>query len=185
MSNTINNNNTVAVPPGGPHDNVKKIKQGHSFLFFLCDMRITVLILDIFSFLGATAALIGVIWMQKTMSHDDIDQLFPDDGSIANQVYHYKGSLVPLMVMEAVAMVVFLGGIIGASNFYMWPIIIEIMWISAFTVVMGLAHNWFALGVTVNVFFLYPRLRLCFELAKGIMTRDNYYNQERQCCCSC
>jgi len=188
MSNTINNNNAVAVPTGGPHDHVKKVKQGHSFLFCLCDMKITVLTLDIFAFLGATMALMGVIYMDRTMSQDDIEEAFQDNKSIVNQVFYNKGSapsgsLDPLMVLVAVAMMVHLGGIVGASNFYMCPIVIEIMWISAYTVLMGLAHNWIALGSCV--FFLYPRVVLCYELAKGIMTRDNYKNQERQCCCSC
>ncbi|CAB9517867.1 expressed unknown protein [Seminavis robusta] len=166
------NNNTTAISTGAPVDNLKKqeVKQGHSFLGCLCDMRRAVIILDTLGFFGSIIGLLVVILYDKYGTEDDKQLLMLENYDFGAFVAIYSAVIIAHF-----------SGIMGALTFTICPILITILMNIAYAVLSGLSKNWIGLGV--YIFLLYPHVFLCHELAKGIMTKENYRSQERQSCC--
>ncbi|CAB9515506.1 expressed unknown protein [Seminavis robusta] len=164
-----NNNNTTEISTGAPVENLKKVKQGHSFLGCLCDMRRAVIILDTLGFIGSIIGLVAIIIYDKYGTEDD-KKLLLDSYSFG-----------ALIAIYSAVIIAHLSGIIGALTFTICPILITIIMDISYAVLAGLDHNWIGLGV--YIFLLYPHVFLCNELARGIMTRETYRSQERQSCC--
>jgi len=170
------NMNSNEVSMGGPQDPVKATKQGHSFLFCLCDMRTTVLFFDIIHTLSALAGMIALFVLQKYdkegSESEGVEPFFQDEWTF--------GAAIGI---QAAALAAGVFGIVGAACFAICPLLLITLWIVVYAVLSGVAENWISMGV--YIFWLYPHVVLCYELAKRIMTRENYRSQEKQCCCSC
>ncbi|CAB9523640.1 expressed unknown protein [Seminavis robusta] len=163
-------NNNTTVNMGSPVDTVKKTKQGHSFLGCLCDMRRAVIMLDTLGMIGSIIALVAVIIYDKYGTEEDKKALMLEN-------YDFGA----LIAIYSAVIICHLSAIIGAITFTICPILITILMNITYAVIAGLDKNWIGLGV--YIFLLYPHVFLCNELAKGIMTKENYRSQERQSCC--
>lgn len=160
------NNNETAIPHGSPTNNdIKRGKQGHSFLFCLCDMRRAVIMIDILCLLGAIIGLIIAI-------------VIKEDDNIRNQVKIVLNnySYWTIIGIQATAILAFLVGIIGAFRFRICPILMTCLWNIVYIVLCVLDKNWFE--VVFHAICLYPHNFLCHELVKGIMTKENYVEYE-------
>jgi hypothetical protein len=166
MTQTSPTPSNVAAPLGAPVDIVKQFKQGHSFLGCLCDMRRAVIMLDI---LGILLGIIGLIAAIIVYKYGDTIEMFSE---------YAFGAVAGIQVGIILA---HLSGMIGAICFCICPILITILMEIAFVVLSVLGKDWITLAF--NAFWLYPHVVLCYELAKKIMTKENYYQQERQSCC--
>ncbi|CAB9501539.1 expressed unknown protein [Seminavis robusta] len=163
-------NNNTAVSMGAPVDTVKSTKQGHSFLGCLCDMRRAVIILNTLGTIAGIIGLVAAIIFDKYGTEEDRKALMLDGYDLG-----------ALIAIYSAVIVCHLCGILGAVTFTICPILITILMNIAYAVLAGLDKNWIGLGV--YIFLLYPHVFLCNELARGIMTRENYRSQERQSCC--
>ncbi|CAB9528212.1 expressed unknown protein [Seminavis robusta] len=166
----MSNNNTTAVSMGAPVDNLKNVKQGHSFLGCLCDMRRAVIMLDTLGFILSIIGLVAVLIYDKYGTEEDKKLLMLEN-------YDFGA----LIAIYSAVIIAHLSGIIGSLTFTICPILITIGMNITYAVLSGLDKNWVSLGV--YIFLLYPHVVLCNELARGIMTKENYRSQERQSCC--
>ena len=161
----------VDVPHGAPVEAAagKQFKQGHSFLGCLCDMRRAVIILNIIGLGFGIVALIAVILIERYNKSGDTQFVL--------ESYDFW-TLVGIQISVILAHVC---GIMGAVSFSICPILITILVELVYAILSALDKNWIGFGA--SIFVLYPHVVLCYELAKGIMTKQNYYEQERQSCC--
>lgn len=175
-------NDTTTVPHASPPDNsgdLKRYKQGHSFLFCMCDMRRAVIILNVFGLISSCVGLITVILVDK---YGDMEALKIFDGEHEEEGEEAVAVGI-LVAIQAVGILVSMMAIFGAVRFSICPVVTAALWNIAFIVICILNKNWLALGV--HAIILYPHLVLPYELAKGIMTRENYQQSERKSCCCC
>ena len=170
--------NTVSIPVAAPQEDPRKIiKQGHSFLGCMCDMRRAVIMIDVLCLIFAASGLILIILTEKY--GDKIDPKDMEYIHLHSTTVNFPFSVA--LSLQISAMLVYIFSIIGACNFSICPVLTACAWIIAFIVMDGINKTWVSFGL--HIFFLYPHVVLCYELAKRIMTRDNYYQSERQSCC--
>lgn len=149
----------------------KQGKQGHSFLFCLCDMRRAVIMMDILAIIGSLIGLLVTILVEKYADKDDEELAVLLDGF----------DFWALIVIQVVAVICYFSGLVGALRFSICPVLITILWEITYGALCAYDKNWTGLGVAI--FWLYPHLFLCRELAQGVMTEENYVESERQSCC--
>ncbi|CAB9503645.1 expressed unknown protein [Seminavis robusta] len=169
MTNNTATTQSVAAPLGAPVEDLKRVKQGHSFLGCLCDMRRAVIMINILGVGLGIAGLLTVILVDKYGDKEE------------QKVFLNGYDIWALIAIQAAVCVGHFSGLMGAVNFSICPVTITILMEIAYAVLSGLDQNWIGLGV--SIFFIYPHVFLCYELAKGIMTPENYFRQERQSCC--
>ena len=172
------NTDHTAVPHASPVNNAtdhKRGKQGHSFLFCLCDMRRAVIILNVFCLISSILGGIAVILLDK-YGHN-IEGFEIDNGE--EETY----ALDVLVAFQAIGACMSMIAILGAVQFSICPVVTAALWNIAYIVICALDKQWIAVGWHVVV--LYPHLVLPYDLAKGVMTRENYRQFERQSCCCC
>ena len=150
---------------------MSKGKQGHSFLFCLCDMRRAVIMLDVLSILGGLLMILAEILVYKYGDKDD-EEL---------QILLNNYSLWAVVVIQAVGVFCHILGVIGARRFSICLLLLPLLWNIVYAVLCGIDKNWVGLGFAIV--WVYPHAFLCRELAQGIMTKENYYESERQSCC--
>lgn len=71
--------------------------------------------------------------------------------------------------------------ILGALKYSVWMVAVG-AFLFSFECVMALVRLNF-LGVIMSALFAYPHFILIQEIRKGIMTPENYANEEYSCCC--
>ena len=67
-------------------------------------------------------------------------------------------------------------GIYGAKTFELWAMYLASAGFFVFLILDGILMNWLGLAVTFIV--LVPHVILTYEIRNGIMTKDNYENEE-------
>jgi hypothetical protein len=147
-----------------------RTKQGHSFLFCLCDMRRAVIIVDI----------VGVILNNAIIAYTIITFDEPGEGEeIPRDIMLY--GLWPRIAFLSAYGVCRLCGMFGALTFSILPILIALLMEIVHIIFCMLAKEW--VGIPLCLIILYPHPFLCRELYSGIMTKENYKSDERQSCC--
>jgi hypothetical protein len=148
-------------------------KQGHSCCGGCCDVRRASIVLDIMS-------LVSLVINVFALSAVSTSSIFDDDEvkQKLSEGMPSAGVMIAIFVFE----IVLLGITVwGAVSFSAPKVMVGLVVYS-----IGVLTSMFSLnlvGVVVNVFFAYPHYFLYKEIKDGIMSKDNYYNEEQSCCC--
>ena len=123
-------------------------------------VMVSILVIDIFAAL--------------TVSHVEFDD---DEVNQAIKDVPIRSAAL-LLTFEALCFGI---GIWGAVAFSTWQIYVALTMYSINFFVNLFSFNLAAL--LMAGFFAYPHIFFIQEIRKGIMTRDNYHNEEQSCCC--
>jgi hypothetical protein len=140
-----------------------KVKQGHSCCGCCCDMRRAVIIVNI---INLVSLLIQVILFLSV----DVDGV----------------NTTLFIVASIIGFVVLFVGIIGANQFNKWLVGIAGFFYAAnviYLLVLSFAAPSLLFSAALSVLYVYPHVMFVVENGKGIMTQENYKNEEQSCCC--
>ena len=164
----------IVIPADRPHT---EVRQGHSFLGCMCDMRRAVIIVNIISLIFVT---IGVITFCVLFSSKYRDR-FDDDDDVQedfDELDRWRGALIAILVL---GFIIHISGIVGGARFSRWMVLMPGVWLS-----LGCIFNLFALNIGAAVvcgLFAYPHFIFFREIQMGIMSKENYINETQSCCC--
>jgi hypothetical protein len=151
------------------------VRRGHLFFGFGCDMRRSVLIVNIIAILTAFVALIGFFLASAYLSSGS------DDDNLNAHAPGNFGVFAAVVVLNTVLASTFAGfGIWGALHFNMYFVIAAAIW-HAISAVLSLVYG-DLVGAVMAGCFLYPHIVLVQEMRSGIMTEANYPNEKKNCC---
>ncbi|CAB9501706.1 expressed unknown protein [Seminavis robusta] len=153
---------------------IKEPKLGHSFFFFLCDMRRAVVLLD------SIGIVIGVVMLGVEINaymtgSDDFKMPLMADSTAREHGFGV------IMVLKCISIVCHLAGIRGAMRFQICPLSFATLWDFIYGVLAMYDSYW--IGFTKSLLVLYPHVVLCSEINQGIMTPETYGPREKQSIC--
>lgn len=154
-----------------------RVKQGHSCCLGCCDVRravicvnmmmITFLLMDLF------------VLLRFSMAEKRQQFSFVDDDELQKTVRHMSnGPTIFLFIVEIVLLVI---TIIGALTFSSLKVVIGLVVYG-----IGFISSIFRFNLPAIVLmacFAYPHYYLYMEIESGIMSAENYFNEEQSCCC--
>jgi hypothetical protein len=147
-----------------------RYKRGHSCCGGCCDMRRAVIIVDIIMI----CSLLSDIFALAAITHVPLD-----DDQVQQELSRVPfGVMMFLFVGE---LVLFGVAIWGAVTFAAPKVLVGTI-VCVFGMVFSLSPFNLAL-LLINGFFAYPHAVLYNEISSGIMSKENYYNEEQSCCC--
>lgn len=155
-------------------------KLGHLCCGGCCDMRRAVIIVNIINTVLLTLGLFGVVAARITSNNVDTSQL--DDDSLQDAMEQFKAlPLGGFLAIQTVKIVLCLAGIVGAVKYNQAAVGLAMVGY-VFDAVMG-AIRFDLVGLVCAGLFAYPHGFLIKEVRDGIMTKENYPNEEHSCCC--
>lgn len=155
------------------------IKQGHKCCSCCCDVRRATIIVNIIAaVLNAMSILAvlsakGVVANAQDADDDEIQQAVADFEAIPVGPWFY--------VVQVLRVGLALAGIFGALK-YKVPLIGAAAAMYIGDIILSLV-NFEIAGVVLAGFFLYPHFFLIQEIRQGIMSQENYVNEQHSCCC--
>jgi hypothetical protein len=157
-------------------------KQGHRFLGCMCDMRQTVIAVNIISIIWAILAMfVGVAGLVSWKNWENKEA---DDTTITIMPDVARSTYAILVAFEVIAILVFSLGIRGARKFNRILVAIAMVY-HAIALIYGLITMysfWRLFELLLSALFVYPHAVLFWELKHGVMTKENYESQRKACC---
>jgi len=153
-------------------------KQGHKCCGSCCDMRRAVIIVNIINAVLLTMGIFSVLAARHMSSQVDA----VDDDELANALEEFNSlPIAALLVIQISKILVSILGIFGAIRFniYMVGIAMAAYVFDAVFALIGLNIA----GLLFAGFFAYPHGFFIKEVRAGIMSKENYPNEEYSCCC--
>jgi hypothetical protein len=148
---------------------IVRMKQGHSCCGGCCDMRRAVIIVDM---LMICFLILDIIGMTGMSNMDEVE-----DEQYEERETSY-GGLIFIFLIEVVCFSIGVWGGVTLS----WVHVAVALTLYVITIVLNLiVFN--AAAIFLACCFAYPHVFLIREIKKGIMTKDNYYNENQSCCC--
>jgi hypothetical protein len=123
-------------------------RQGHLFFGRLCDMRVAVVSMNVFNIILLIIG--GIVTLVKF-------------GMIG------LGAHFPGIVLSGI-------GIFGAMNFELWAVCLATVGYCVGLLFDLFWLNW--IGILIGALIVYPHAVLCYEMKKGIMTKETYKREE-------
>lgn len=161
-------------------------KQGHKCCGFCCDVRRATIIVNAVT-VGLSAMGLLSLFALKGMA-GAIDSSAVDDDAMAAQMAEMEDqlsgfdSMGPMVfIVQLVKIGCAIAGIFGGMK-YSVPMV----------AVAAVSHGWDLVlsllsfhipGLAMAGGFLYPHIMFIQEMRKGIMTPENYPNEQHSCCC--
>jgi hypothetical protein len=161
----------------------KQRKQGHKCCGGCCDMRRAVIIVNTINIVLIVIGTIMLIIAHNSNVH--LEKIYNDD-EVKSQVETamaavQKMPLGALIAFEILQIVVYAAGIVGALRYNIYLVGVSMAGYCFAIAVNLMTLNIF--GLICPAFFAYPHLFFIQEVRKGIMSKENYYNEEMSCCC--
>jgi hypothetical protein len=153
----------------------ERVKQGHKFCGGCCDVRRATIIVDIISVCLNVLALFAVIGIH--VAQVDHQQINDDQVKQELQDFPFVFSLIWVLV----SMILYSCGIFGAIQYNIWLVGIALVLHLTDIVMALIGVN--IVGAVIAGTFAYPHIFFIMEVRKGIMSRENYHNEEQSCCC--
>jgi len=154
-------------------------KQGHKCCGGCCDMRRAVIIVNIINAIVLTMGLFSVLAARKLS--DEVDGQVDDDEVSAALEEFNSLPLGGFLAIQTAKIVLSVIGIFGAAKYSE---------IGVGLAMAGYVFNAVMSLVGINLFgfifaacFAYPHAFFIKEVRAGIMTKENYPNEEFSCCC--
>lgn len=148
-----------------------KNKQGHSCCGGCCDVRRAVIAIDLVMIITLLVEIFGVLTFSAQQPLED------DELQAALDKMH-GGIGIFLFVLEITLLSV---AIWGAVIFSAPKVAVGLFVFGIGCVLSMLQFNLPA--VLMSGLFAYPHYFLYTEISSGIMSEENYYNEEQSCCC--
>ena len=171
----------IPVKESGATGDVAKLpKQGHKCCGGCCDMRRGVIIVDIINVVLLTLGLFGVLATRNLSGQ--AEELYDDDEVQATLAeFATSFPLGAFIAIQAIKIVCSASGVVGALryNIYFTGVAAAAYCFDALMALIGLNLG----GVVYAVFFAYPHFFFIKEVRAGIMSKENYHNEEMSCCC--
>jgi len=118
--------------------------------------------------------------IQTIMDEADDDQIRAF--ATADDVEETFMQLLPVVIaVSAIRILLECIGIFGALNFKANFVAAALVAHASHFIIA--AHSLDIGGLLYAAFFAYPHVFFILEAKQGILTRDNYYNEEMSCCC--
>ena len=158
------------------------VKQGHKCCGVCCDTRRAVIIVNLVN-IGLTAiALFGIAFAKANVENiqNNADQI--DDDELMATLEGFND--LPLGTIIAVAILRIAASACGVAGAYFYNI--WLVGISALAYVLEFIFSLIGLqidGAVIAALFAYPHYFFIQEVRKGIMSKENYPNEEHSCCC--
>jgi hypothetical protein len=169
----------------------RSLKQGHSCFGCCCDMRRAVIIVNIFVVILYVASMIFVaIAVPATKNSDNADPDYSDS--------EINSALVGVIVSSLIGILFSMFAIFGAIRYNIWLVganiaYLIISFIAVISVNVAASNSnpdytynvWFnvVFGLIIRALFIYPHVMFIREVRSGIMTKENYSEEEQSCCC--
>jgi hypothetical protein len=153
-----------------------KNKQGHSCCGGCCDVRRAVVVVDLVMIIILLLDIFGL----ATFSHlsEEEEELLDDDELQTALATTHSGMKIFSFVMEIILLSVAIWGAVTFSA----PKVAAGLAVFGIGCVMSMIEFNLPAVVTAGL-FAYPHYFLYQEIVVGIMSEDNYYNEEQSCCC--
>lgn len=152
---------------------VVKNKQGHSCFGGCCDVRRAVIAVDLVMIASLLIDIFGILFFSSSKV-----QPLDDDELQAAMEHLHGGFAIFLLVLE----IVLLSMAIWGALIFSARMVALGMAVFAIACVMSMMQ--FNLpAVVLSGLFAYPHYFLYQEINAGIMSQENYYNEEQSCCC--
>ena len=149
-------------------------KQGHSCCGVCCDVRRAVIIVNcIMIFLVALDMFVALVVARAEFDDDDDD----DEITEAIRIIPWGGR-VWIQIIEVLLYGV---GVWGALVFSSWQVYFALTMHSINF--MANLSSFHLFSLLAAGFAAYPHVFLIQEISSGLMTRENYVNEEQSCCC--
>lgn len=172
----------------------KKGKQGHVFLFCLCDVRRAVILINMLTLFGSCFG--TVIMVKFWLKMKDAGRALRDDDFLMNPYDNVMPVLYNYFILTVFCVVFSTMAIAGATYYNAWLVGANAFFIIAATTstivtscvtaqrVSSYEYAWYDIVVTVAVamLFCYPNLMLTHEIETGIISSTTYRWRERRCC---
>ena len=147
-------------------------RRGHLFCGFACDMRRSVIIvnaINIALLLISTSLLYFL--PQEVEEEDDVVSAETEQELLRNNTL---GVVLPALALSAL-------GIQGAWKFEYLSVFLAGLFHGTNIVFDLIIMNWG--GAILGIIYCYPHVMLCREIQNGIMTPENYHNEDHCFCC--
>ena len=186
----------------GLHRTPTTEKEGRSCCGCLCDMRRAVIILSIVGILGHALAVLANRFLLFDMAINDINDRTLDGFNDKDGDHDKRRLNVTFIIYSFVAFVGMLGygcAIVGGIQFKSILVKINVgVMIGVFVTQNALLWQfriageieefeygvWNMIGPLVGLIMsTYVHISFVREVRRGIMTRENYHNEEQSCCC--
>jgi hypothetical protein len=152
-------------------------KQGHKCCGFCCDTRRAVIIVDIVNLVLLLIGMIIVVVAHNNVNPDDYN-----DDNTKTQVEKFQDMpLGGFLAYAIVFMLLCVAGIVGANKYNVYLVGIAAVAYCVSFIFSIIQLNY--LGMIVAILFVYPHFVFIAEVRKGIMSDENYHNEEMSCCC--
>ncbi|KAL7570180.1 hypothetical protein ACA910_020016 [Epithemia clementina (nom. ined.)] len=159
---------------------VDGVKQGHKCCGGCCDMRRAVIVVDTVNVCVVALQLMSILAVTTASANMDVDAV--DDDSVKQALQDLPdvkmGAVYAILGINIVCSAL---GIMGALKYSTWMVGTAGAWYFVMSILSLIGLN--IAGVIYNGFFAYPHVFLVQEIRKGIMTPENYPNEEHSCCC--
>jgi hypothetical protein len=195
MNSQLPNTEQQDTAPTTPSQD-KQEKQGRSCFGCLCDMRRAVVILSALSILLNSVAIVTNKFVLFDKAQEDIAAA-DDDDDMDNSSKRIDDLFRIYVILSCVGMVGYLGAIVGGIKFYQPFVKVNI--VLALTVFIVQNVLFFNAASDVEEFdyvlvnmsgplvgiimSLYVQISFVKEMHYGIMSPENYPNEEQSCCC--
>ncbi|CAB9497667.1 expressed unknown protein [Seminavis robusta] len=157
-------------------------KQGHKCCGGCCDMRRATMIVN---FVNMGLILLGLWYIVAYISTSSRGgQPYQVDDDEVQEVYAEADTFQGLGFVVAIMVIRFLCngcGVYGAYIFHQHFVAVSLAGYILEILFALISFN--VAGLLVGVFFAYPHVFLIQEIRAGIMTPENYPNEEQSCCC--
>ena len=154
-------------------------KRGHKCCGGCCDVRRATIIVNIVNIGLEILALLGVLLISKGMEA----MADADDDSVKAAVEEFESiSLNAGFFIFVVFRIIASGCGIGGAYYYN-PTLVTVAGISYFALALTSLAYFDIAGVIYFSLFAYPHYYLVKEIREGIMSKDNYINEQHSCCC--
>lgn len=156
----------------------KQPKLGHNCCGRCCDMRRAVIVVNIVNLVLVAMGLFSVLAARAASAN--ADQV--DDDELSSALEEFRslplGAFLAIQITKIVLSVV---GIVGAVKFHQIMVGLSMAAYAFDAVAALIGLN--VVGLLYAGFFAYPHGFFIKEVRDGIMTKENYPNEEFSCCC--
>ena len=178
---------TMRISSDTNQESTHRVKQGHSFFGGCCDTRRAVICVDVASCALLIIGFLSLLGTRGTVlrNNENNTTMYSDDALEQKTEEWAVGIDIPILASTTVLrLACSVCGIMGAIHFNWFGVgISAVMYIFqlcySFIMSMPLAF----LSILTNAVLLYPHLIFISEIRKGIMTKENYHNEEQSFCC--
>ena len=147
-----------------------------------CDLIRVCILVDIIYIVKNICIIITVYLGLSVTRAEALDNVVYDDDDAVEQMTREMENYNYTVVAKNIAGIIVASiGIYGTVNFNKWIVLVVAVFCCLDVLVSVLLVRWIA--AIVAAFFMYPQFALFFALHKETITRDNYIDDVRHCCC--